>query len=140
MFNKRITLLVAAFFLISLSVFAFAANEKKLSPEEEKAVKQRIKALEEKEAQEVVREINTVKVSVDDVKFPEGTIIAITDDNVEMTFYAIRGETVILKEKKSIKLEGNIREGDDIEVSYYIDSEGKFIATKVNLIINADAK
>lgn len=140
MFNRKTALFVVSFFLISLSISTFAANEKKLSQEEEKAIKEkeRINALKKKESPEVSRDMITVKVNVATIKFPAGIIMATTDDNVEMAFYVIRGETAIRKEAKDIKLENNINKGDEIEVTYYIDSEGKFIATKVDFIESAD--
>lgn len=60
--------------------------------------------------------------------------ISVKIDDVEKTFSVIDGETILWKGIEDIEL-SDINTGDEAEVGYYTDDEGKLVASWVDVLI-----
>lgn len=128
MFNKRKLFFSVMFFLLSTQVFVYADNAS-VQPKAEEVEKIGDKTVEK------------VKGVVLFSSTRRGLLGLKAEDGAEMEFFVtgLEYETVFTRGEDVVILD-DVRGGDSVEVSYYVNDKEKLIATKVHIIEDEEEK
>ena len=118
---SRLFLMFSFILFFIAPLFAEEALEEAITPEEE------VTLVEEAGEGVITGEVTSLDTG-------SGTITVKTADGSENTFSVIDGETILWKGIEDIELK-DINEGDQAEVGYYTDENGKLVASWVDVLI-----